>query len=131
MSRSIRQSDRQFVKQAVSQSIRQSSMQPVNQSVNQSVNQTGRQTGSPAGSQSTRQAGRYTGLIHAIFHDIRALRGITGVDLSKIFGVQSKILGGKVVKSDKCMGVSQLLGAGARAAPSKSTPMRGIQASAY
>jgi len=28
-----------------------------------------------------------------------------------------KILGEKVVKSDKCMGVSQLLGARARAAP--------------
>ena len=36
---------------------------------------------------------------------------ITGVDLSKIFGVQTKILGRgqKVVKSDKYMGVSQLL----------------------
>ncbi len=34
----------------------------------------------------------------------------TGVDLSKILGGQTKILGGqKVVKSDKCMGVSQLL----------------------
>ena len=33
-------------------------------------------------------------------------------------GGQIKILGGaKVVKSDKCMGVSQLLGARARAAP--------------
>ena len=43
---------------------------------------------------------------------------ITGVDLSKILGGQTKILGGqKVVKSDKCMGVSQLLGARARAAP--------------
>jgi len=41
----------------------------------------------------------------------------TGVDLSKILGGQ------KVVKSDKCMGVSQLLGARARAAPPKSTPM--------
>ena len=36
---------------------------------------------------------------------------VTGVDLSKILGGQTKILGGqKVVKSDKCMGVSQLLG---------------------
>src|SRR6218665_180032 len=49
---------------------------------------------------------------------------ITGVDLSKIFGGQTKILWAnqnmgvqKVVKSDKCMGVSQLLGAGALAAP--------------
>jgi len=31
----------------------------------------------------------------------------TGVDLSKILGGQTKIFGGqKVVKSDKCMGVS-------------------------
>jgi len=42
----------------------------------------------------------------------------TGVDLSKILGGQTKLLGGqKVVISDKCMGVSQLLGACARAAP--------------
>ena len=41
----------------------------------------------------------------------------TGVDLSKILGGIIKILGEKVVKSDKCMGVSQLLGARARAAP--------------
>ena len=35
----------------------------------------------------------------------------TGVDLSKILGGQTKILEGlKVVKSDKCIGVSQLLG---------------------
>jgi len=36
----------------------------------------------------------------------------TGVDLSTILGGQTEILGGgqKVVKSDKCMGVSQLLG---------------------
>ena len=33
------------------------------------------------------------------------------------------IWGKKVVKNDKCMGVSQLLGARARAAPPKSTPM--------
>src|SRR6218665_3468309 len=46
----------------------------------------------------------------------------TGVDLSKILGGQTKILGEKVVKSDKCMGVSQLLGARSRAAP-QSTPM--------
>ena len=49
----------------------------------------------------------------------------TGVDLSKILGGQTNILGGqKVVKSDKCMGVSQLLGGRARAAPPKSTPMQ-------
>ena len=42
----------------------------------------------------------------------------TGVGLSKILGGQTKILGGrKVVKSVNCMGVSQLLGARARAAP--------------
>ena len=40
-----------------------------------------------------------------------------GVDLSKILGGQTKRLGEKVVKSDKCMGVSQLLGARAGAAP--------------
>src|SRR6218665_4208753 len=35
----------------------------------------------------------------------------TGIDLSKVLGGQTKILGGqKEVKSDKCMGVSQLLG---------------------
>ena len=49
---------------------------------------------------------------------------LTCVDLSKILDGQNKILGGqKVVKSDKCMGVSQLLGARARAALLKSTPM--------
>ena len=44
---------------------------------------------------------------------------ITGVDLSKILGGQTKISGGgqKVVKSDKCMSISQLLGARARAVP--------------
>ena len=41
----------------------------------------------------------------------------TGVDLSEKLGGQTKILGEKVVKSDKYMGVSQLLGARARAAP--------------
>jgi len=43
----------------------------------------------------------------------------TDVDLSKILGGQTKILGRgqKVVKSDKCKGVSQLLGASARAPP--------------
>ena len=42
----------------------------------------------------------------------------TGIDLSKILGGQTKIFGGqKEIKSDKCMGVSQLLGARARAAP--------------
>ena len=46
------------------------------------------------------------------------MQPFTGVDLSKILGEQIKILGEqKVVKSDKCMGVSQLLGARARAAP--------------
>jgi len=35
----------------------------------------------------------------------------TCVDFSKILGGQTKLLGGqKVVKSDKCKGVSQLLG---------------------
>ena len=47
-----------------------------------------------------------------------ALLSVTGVDLSKILGGKPKYWGGqKVVKSDKCMGVSQLLGAHARAAP--------------
>jgi len=41
---------------------------------------------------------------------------LTGVDLSKILSVQTKILkGAKGGKSDKCMGVSQLLGDHARA----------------
>jgi len=44
------------------------------------------------------------------------------VDLSKILGGQTQILGGNVVKIDKCMGVSRLLGARARSAPLKSTP---------
>ena len=38
----------------------------------------------------------------------------TGVELSKILGGWTKILGEKVVKSDKYMGDSQLLGARAR-----------------
>ena len=42
--------------------------------------------------------------------------------MSKILSGQTKIRGEKVVKSDKCMGDSQLLGACARAAP-KFTPM--------
>ena len=42
----------------------------------------------------------------------------TGIDLSKILGGQTKILGGQnMVKSDKCMGISTFLGAHARAAP--------------
>ena len=54
--------------------------------------------------------------LQAPFHFMPLL--CTGVDLSKILGGQTKILWGqKVVKSDKCMGVSQLLGARARAAP--------------
>src|SRR6218665_677456 len=40
----------------------------------------------------------------------------TGVDLSESLGRIIKILGEKLVKSDKCMGVSQLLGARAWAA---------------
>jgi len=40
----------------------------------------------------------------------------TGVDLSKILGGQTKILGEKVLKGDRCMSVSQLLGARAWAA---------------
>jgi len=42
---------------------------------------------------------------------------LTGVDLAKILGGQTKTLGEKVVKSDKYMGDSQLLGARIRAAP--------------
>src|SRR6218665_145253 len=43
------------------------------------------------------------------------LSAANGIGLSKVLGEQAKILGGqKVVKSDKCMGVPQLLG-GARA----------------
>src|SRR6218665_1885585 len=37
--------------------------------------------------------------------------------VKNILGGQTKILRGKVVISDKCMGISQLLGARARAAP--------------
>ena len=47
----------------------------------------------------------------------------TGVDLSKILGGQTKILGGKVVKSDKCMDVSQLFMRHVPGLPPKSTPM--------
>ena len=46
----------------------------------------------------------------------------TGVDLSKIFGGKTRILG-KVGKGDKCMGVSQLLGDTCPGFPPKSTPM--------
>ena len=42
---------------------------------------------------------------------------LSGLDLSKVLGGQTKILGGKVVKSEKCMGVSQLLEVRARAPP--------------
>src|SRR6218665_424857 len=43
---------------------------------------------------------------------------ITDVDLSKILGGQQNIMGGQnVLKSDKYMGISQLLGGLARAAP--------------
>ena len=45
----------------------------------------------------------------------------TGVDLPKILGGQTKIRGQKMVKSDKCTGVFQILGARARAAFPKST----------
>jgi len=42
----------------------------------------------------------------------------TGVDLSKYWVGKPKYgRGQKVVKSDKCMGVSQLMGAHSRAAP--------------
>src|SRR6218665_1861844 len=41
----------------------------------------------------------------------------TDIDLSKILSWQTKILGEKVVKSDKCMDDSQLLRARALAAP--------------
>ena len=47
----------------------------------------------------------------------------TGIDLSKILGGQTKILGEKVVKSDKCMGDSQLLGGTCPGCSPKSTPM--------
>jgi len=48
-----------------------------------------------------------------------------GIDLLKILGGQTKILGGqKVVISNKCMGDSQLLGARARDAPSQSLRRR-------
>ena len=49
---------------------------------------------------------------------------VTGVDLSTILGGQTKILGGQeMVKSDKCMGVSQLLGGTCPGWSPKSTPM--------
>jgi len=41
---------------------------------------------------------------------------VTGIDLPKVLG-QTEILGENVIKADKCMGVSQLLGVCARAAP--------------
>ncbi len=50
-------------------------------------------------------------LLHFVFLRL-CLLDTTGIDLSKILGGQRhpKLLGGqKVVKSDKCMGVSQLL----------------------
>jgi len=44
-------------------------------------------------------------------HSKHPMTSSTGIDLSKILDGQTKILGGqKVVKSDKCIGVSQLLG---------------------
>ena len=46
----------------------------------------------------------------------------TGVDLSKILGGQRN-WGQKVVKSDKCMSISQLLGGTWPGCPQKSTPM--------
>src|SRR6218665_540426 len=47
----------------------------------------------------------------------------TGVDLSKILGGQTKILGENMVKSNKCMDVSQLLEGTCPDCPLKSTPM--------
>ena len=41
----------------------------------------------------------------------------TDVDLAKLLVGQTKILGGNVVKSDKCMGDSQILEARGPAAP--------------
>jgi len=46
----------------------------------------------------------------------------TGIDLSKIFKGQTQILGGNVVKTDKCMGVPDL-GGRAPGLPPQSTPM--------
>ena len=57
------------------------------------------------------------------FWELSHISSDTGVDLSKILGGQTKILEGqKEVKSDKCVGVSQLMGALSLAAP-KSSPM--------
>ena len=48
----------------------------------------------------------------------------TGIDLLKILGGQTKILEGqKVVKGDKCKGISQLLGGTCLGGPPKSMPM--------
>jgi len=48
----------------------------------------------------------------------------TGIDLSKILGGQTKIFGmQKVVKSDKCMGVFQLLGGTCPGCSPKSMPV--------
>ena len=47
----------------------------------------------------------------------------TGVDLLKILGGQTKILGGKVVKSDKCMGIFSIIGGHVPGLPLKSAPM--------
>jgi len=44
-----------------------------------------------------------------IFYSAGRLQS-TNIDLSKILVGQTKILGGKVVRSDKCTGVSQLWG---------------------
>jgi len=43
----------------------------------------------------------------------------TGVELSEILEGKTQILGGNVVKTDKCMGVSKILGVRARAVPPK------------
>jgi len=55
-------------------------------------------------------------VVHCMMHN-------TGEDLSKILGGQPKILGEKVAKSDKCMGVCQLYRGHVPGLPSKSTPM--------
>jgi len=48
---------------------------------------------------------------------------VTGIDLSKVWG-KPKYWGEKVVTTDECMGISQLLGGTCtQTAPSKSMPM--------
>src|SRR6218665_975143 len=61
--------------------------------------------------------------VSCVAKDIQCGSRYTGVDFSKILGGKTKILREKVVKSDKCMDVSQLLGEHVPGLPPKHTPM--------